>query len=719
MRKSKVTLPIILVIIGLCLACVCLGLGMAYFFGDAIISWFSPTPPPVVVVPATRTPTQANITPSAETEWTVIVYSDADDDVLEYSMWFDVNEMELVGSSSDVNIVVQIDRYAAGFSGDGNWTGARRLYITRDDDLQAIHSPVMMDMGELDMGKPQTLVDFVTWTIQNYPARKYALVMSDHGGGWTGGFVDATSSSKLSIAEIADALDLIRQNTGVDKFELFGFDACLMGQVEIFGTFYPVSNYMVASEEVIPDYGWAYAGWLAELVNDPSMDGYGLSQAIVSTYVTTDTQLTYARATPEQIQEEESTTTLSAVESARVPEMIAAMNEFINVMASIDQGQVAQARTYARSYYSIFGEDVTPPYLDVLNFAQMLSSISGSAEVEQAALQLETAVTSAVVAEKHGSTMSGSNGVSFYFPDSEIYQYTEMNDEFDAYGDMLSIFLQVSSWDEFMAYHYTGVAYSPEDGQVLTPGRSADVVGPGASELGVGPILISDTEITGDELVTVSTTVTGDAAYIYTVLYFYNPDTESYWIGDITYYIADDMIESGGVYFPDYGDSPIQVEYEWSPTLYMLTDGTHEAYALLEPAEYYNADGLTVYAVFGIYTPASTGTPVDAMLYFDADGNYLYAYAFPDTDNDGASTPAEIRPQPGDNFTDYVQLIAFDDNDEPYYDYVASEDVWTWGDVPFSFFAAYPVDGEYAVGILVYDFDNNFIEEYAYINYQR
>jgi hypothetical protein len=659
------------------------------------------------------------ITPAAQAEWTVIVYSDGDDAVLEDSLWFDVNEMELVGSTAQVNIIVQLDRHAAAFTGDGDWTTARRFYITQDSDLNAIHSPMIQDLGEVDMGDPQTLVDFVTWSIQNYPATKYALVMSDHGGGWTGGFSDGSSRSKLSIIEIADALDLVRQNTGLDKFELFGFDACLMGQIEIFGTFYPISNYMVASEEVIPAFGWAYAGWLSQLVENPYMGGGELGQAIVSTYVVTDTLLLETRATVEEITEQESTTTLSVVESARVPDMIVAMNNFINVMALLDQEMVAEARTYTRSFYTIFGDDSSPPYLDLYNFSQVLSNITGDPGVEDAAFQLQTSIFNAVIAEKHGTTMTGSSGVSFFFPDSSIYTFTELNDAFEGYGESMPRFLGQSSWDEYMAYHYTGVAYVPVDEQAYVPSRTSDIVAPGASDLTVGPILISDTVITGDETVDVSTTVTGNVSYIYIALYFYDPESETYWIGDISYYIADALMEIGGVFYPDYGTSPVQVQFEWSPTLYIMTDGSHEAFALFEPEEYLSADGETVYGVYGQYTAVGATEPVDALLSFDADGNFLYAYAFPDDDGDGASTPVEITMQPGDTFTDYVQYILFDESDQPYYDYALSEDVWTWGELPFSFFPAYPVDGTYAIGIIVYDFDNNFVESYEYIDYQR
>jgi hypothetical protein len=42
-------------------------------------------------------------------EWTVMIYLDADNN-LESAGINDINEMEMVGSTTDVNIVVQVDR---------------------------------------------------------------------------------------------------------------------------------------------------------------------------------------------------------------------------------------------------------------------------------------------------------------------------------------------------------------------------------------------------------------------------------------------------------------------------------------------------------------------------------------------------------------------------------------------------------------------------------
>ena len=63
----------------------------------------------------------------------------------------------------------------------------------------------------------------------------------------------------------------------------------------------------------------------------------------------------------------------------------------------------------------------------------------------------------------------------------------------------------------------------------------------------------------------------------------------------------------------------------------------------------------------------------------------------------------------GDQFTDYVQ----------FYTYELSDDVFTWGKQGFSFYSSCPVDGQYAVGIIAYDFDNNFVANFEFINYTR
>jgi hypothetical protein len=728
-EKPKFIVSAILALSIVCIACACFTGGGLYLYGDQLLAGIRnlsgttstdlpATQPPDIPVTG---PTQQAVENPELPEWTMIYYSAADDEALEGFMWLDLNELELAGSNPQMNIVVQIDRYAGAFDGDGDWTEAHRYLVTRDSNLDAIASPVLENLGEVDMGDPQTLVDFVAWAVQNYPAQKYALVLSDHGGGWTGGYVDADSQSMMSMPEMISAFEGMRERAGIDKFEVIVFDACFMGQIEVFGSIYPYSNYIVASEEVIPGYGLSHAAWLEQAAQDPGMDGSGLSEAIISTYISDDIFLTAnPSVSPEDIAQEESQFTLSAAESAQIPDVIGAMNQFVSSMATLDQATVAEARTYTRHYYPVFTEEFSEPFIDLGNFAEMLASLSGDPDLQQAAVQLRTAISSAVVAEKHGSGMSGSNGIAFHFPESDVYQLTELSGSFSpTYVEATTTYLEQSYWDEFLAFHYAGVAFAPQEGIALAPSRTADVIAPGASELTIGALEVSDTEISGDEVVTVSTTVEGNVAYIHTALYFWDPDTNSYWIGDITYYTAADTITVDGVNVPDYGSSPVQVQYEWSPTLFALTDGEHEAYALFQPLEYLNAEGQTVYGLYGQYTDAFSDTPVEAVLSFDANGNFLDAYAFPDPEGDGASTPVQIVPQTGDQFTDYIQYITYDASDNPTDHYELSENVFTWGEQGFSFYGTYPPDGQYALVVVAYDFDNNYVGNHEFISYQQ
>ncbi len=712
-NRSKYGVPAILAGIVICLAIVCCSVVLLYFYGDTLLRGMGISMPINPGISAPIVPSDTSNLP----EWTIIVYSAADDDVLEEDLWFDVNEMELAGSNSQMNIVVQIDRAEGAFSGDGDWTETRRLYITQDADLNQVTSQVVENIGEVDMGDPQTLADFVTWSIQKYPAKKYALIMSDHGGGWTGGFSDLKSDSSLTLAEITNAVGQVQGSMGGQKFEIIGFDACLMAMIEVYGSLYPYSNWMVASEEVIPATGWSYAAWLGQLAQNPSMDGGGVTQAIVSTYIVEDSVLAQ-RASAAEIAEIESGTTLSAIESARIPDVINAMNQFISAMAVIDQSWVAQGREYARGYYSIFGEDVPSSFIDLGNFAEIMATTNDPA-VQQAYNQLHAAISSAVIAEKHGARMAGSSGISFHFPISDIYVLTEFTDETPVrYATDAAKFLEQSSWDEFLAFHYTGQAFVPQQGQAFVPNRTAEIVAPGASELSIAPIQLSDNFISGDETLTLSTTVTGNVSYIYFILYYYNTDANVTWVADTSFVIAPDVTTVGGVSAPDYGPSPVQITYDWTPVLYELKDGQHDAYALFEPDEYQNAAGVTTYSVYGQYTPVNEVAPVDAKLVFDPDGNLLNIYALPDTNNDGITTPVALTPQIGDHFTDYVQSYTFDENGGSTFEYALSEDVFTYGEQGFWFESYTPVDGQYAIGFYAVDFDNNTTEQYEYITYQ-
>ena len=349
-----------------------------------------------------------------------MLYQDADDPVLEQDIFMDLNEAEQVGSNQQVNIVAQIDRYAGGYQGDGDWSNTRRYYMTKDNDLFHIHSKMVADLGEVSMADPKTLVDFATWAIKTYPADKYVLILSDHGMGWPGGWTDpkpgtlrsgnlpfaqAVSGNMIYTNEIDQALGQIRSQTGLDRFELVGLDACLMSQLEVYSALAPHTRFVVTSQETEPALGWAYSSFLKSLEDNPGMDGAELGSQIVSSFIKKDQRILdsqaridflrqgsplggmFGRASdmdPTQLSTQiEKSVTLSVANMDALPGLMNSLNQLAFALQKEDQSVVSRAKTYAQSFTSIFGKDVPPSYIDLGSFAQLLQQQSSSSAVKQ------------------------------------------------------------------------------------------------------------------------------------------------------------------------------------------------------------------------------------------------------------------------------------------------------------------------------------------------
>ena len=94
-------------------------------------------------------------------DWTVLVYLDGDNNLEEAGV-ADLNEMEIVGSSADVNILVQFDRIGGYDTSNGNWTDTRRGLVVQDSSTSTIGS-TLTSIGEQNMGDPDVLTGFLEW----------------------------------------------------------------------------------------------------------------------------------------------------------------------------------------------------------------------------------------------------------------------------------------------------------------------------------------------------------------------------------------------------------------------------------------------------------------------------------------------------------------------------------------------------------------------------
>jgi hypothetical protein len=674
--------------------------------GFEIITYELPAPPPT----------------SPDQVWLVMLYVDADDELLEYDLLLDLNEAELVGSSDQVHIVAQVDRFEGGFAGDGDWSTTKRFYVTQDADLNAVASEELMDLGEVNMADPNTLVDFVAWAVEIHPADKYMLILSDHGAGWYGGWYDQTAPGDwITPLELEAALAYVKDNTSLEQFELVGFDACLMSSLEIYTAMAPYARYGVASEEIEPSIGWAYAGFLSDLVNNPGMGGADLAESIVHHYI--DDDVIASVASEDYMQNLKTDETLSAVDLAAVPDLLIALDELIIAASEIDQSAVARARSYTQSYENafsglekVFGKKVPPSYLDLGHLAQILDAEGRSAEITRASGQLLAILDQAVIAEKHGSQQPGSSGITLYFPNSTLYGAYDALPGSSIYSTLAGRFASQSLWDDFLLFHYTGapmpgagagvIAYAPE---------SATIVGPGIGQIEIAPISASSEVIPADGSVFLSTEVTGgNVAWVNLFWGRYDQEANAVVIMESFPYGPASDHKVSGVVYPDWPvqteDGVLTMEGEMDVESLVVTDGTTAAFATFT-SEQYSGGNLFVP---GIHTSAATGEQRAAILRFNIDSaKMLNMLVF--TSEGGASVPREYAPQPGDQFTFTLTLI----NQATGETYYTNGDTLAFGDQLFWLDTVLSPPGQYLLGVAVVDLDGNVYERFIMLTVEE
>jgi hypothetical protein len=689
----------------------------------------------------TPRPTRVPVVGQTGQKWLVMIYQDADDQVLEQDIFVDLNEAERVGSTDRVTIVAQLDRYRGAFQGDGDWTSARRYLVTQDDNLNRISSQMVDDLGEVNMADGETLVDFATWAMQVYPADRYVLVLSDHGMGWPGGWSDpapgGTDSSRaplasgiggdfLFLSEIDQALTEISNQTGVDKVDIIGMDACLMSQLEVYAALQPHAHYALASEEVEPSLGWAYAAFLQALVDNPDMSSQQLTAEVVKSYVNQDLRIVDDQARQDFLRQGSPLggffgassvsaaqlakqigrdVTLTAIDLDFLPELMTQFNMFAYMLQNEDQSDVATARTYAQSYTSVFGKQSGPSYIDMGHFVQLIAREINSNEVSQAANAVLVSMNKVIVSEKHGTGKPGSTGIAIYFPNSTMYRSPYTGPQ--SYNLLAERFVKSSLWDDFLAYHYNDRSFRSDAVEAVVPSSGSLSRAPGAGMISLSEVTASNDSLAPGESIRLSTSISGqNIGYVYLFIGMYDANSNSIYVADTDYLESPDTHDLSGVYYLVWPQSEsFTLNFEWDGSLFSVSDGTTSVLALFTPVAYGASAEGAVYALNGTYTFADSGEQKFAQLLF-TNGKLTQVYGYQGTDDTGA--PAEITPSQGDTFSILQKWMDLD----------SSGNVTQVGEVPgdtltfsngsaFTWDAVYAPAGDYLVGFMVSDLDGN------------
>jgi hypothetical protein len=376
-------------------------------------------------------------------KWTFMVYL-AGDNNLSAAGEKDIGEMRSVGSTKDVNIVVEFDRM-------GGAHETKRYHIQRDGVNERVEA-----LGETDSGDPKVLLKFLRWTAENFKADRYGLVLWNHGSGWVPEEMDKVARSvnavdynereasersssslgrslfrttlekiynipsvhqraicsddgtghSLDTVELGDVLKQALEMFG-QPLDLLGMDACLMSNLEVAYQARPYAKYIVASEENEPNDGWPYDAVLSYLVENPGTDTAKLAAHIVDAYVKSYIERDYSGAV-----------TQAALDLAQV----GSLTQPIDALSDALLPHMAQAKYWlGESLFRTKARFRRNTLWDIAEVCQELATEAEDDDIQQAAEAVRAAVqpqsNTFVIAEAHnGPKVERCGGVTLYLP---------------------------------------------------------------------------------------------------------------------------------------------------------------------------------------------------------------------------------------------------------------------------------------------------------------
>lgn len=317
----------------------------------------------------------------------------------------DLQEMLAADLSDNVNIVLETGGTAK-WKNDQISSNTNQRYLIDSDGLKLLEA----DLGKKSMVDPANLTNFINYSKEKFPADRYMLIFWDHGGGSvTGyGYDEHFKGDTMTLAEIGTAL------AGADcKFDIVGFDACLMATLETAFVVEPYADYLIASEELEPGIGWYYTGWLNTLSQNPSIETIDLGKKLIDDYIQE-----VKRKTPR------SQATLSLVDLAElkgiVPESFGKFAEATGkLIKSDDYKVVADSRASTKE----FAASSKINQIDLVDFAKRL----GTPE----ALAFADVLDKAVKYNRMSDNITNANGLSIYFPYGKLNTVSSMVDTYE------------------------------------------------------------------------------------------------------------------------------------------------------------------------------------------------------------------------------------------------------------------------------------------------
>ena len=293
------------------------------------------------------------------------------------------------------------------------------------------------------MTHPDTLASFIQYCAKNFPANRNELIFWDHGGGSISGYGYDEKNSRAGSMNLSGISQALKK--GGVKFDIIGFDTCLMATAENALMLTGYGDYMVASEESEPGIGWYYTDWLTKFSRNTSMPSVEIGRNIIDDFVNTcATQCRGQKATL-------SVTDLAELQMTVPVPLKAFSRGTTELIKNNEYKTVSNARYSARE----FAQSSRIDQVDFIDLAQKIGT--------EESVALAKALAGTIKYNRTSSNMTNAYGLSVYFPYARVSQVNsavQINNAigFDEdYSKLLQEFASVETSGQVAA----GGSYSP------------------------------------------------------------------------------------------------------------------------------------------------------------------------------------------------------------------------------------------------------------------
>lgn len=333
-------------------------------------------------------------------EWTIMVFMNGKNDLTDQVL-ADINEMEELGAPANVNLVVQAGRSPSATQ----WAGVRRYLIGKDTNKSDISSELVMNTGNTDMGDWHSLENFGRWAKQTYPARKYMLIVWNHGSGWKMEQPAEEKSSAKGISyddetgHMISPVDLAAAIRGMGGVEIYASDACLMQMAEVVYELRDTAKIVVGSEESEPEEGWDYREFLGQVHSNSA----GLTPEVLAT-AAVQGYMAYYQKHHDQV-------TMSALRTQGMEKLRALVDQWIE-LAMLENREAAV--DVSSEVLAFDGSDS----VDLLNFMELVQGRSDSAGLKAKTAEVMDYFYRDILLDigATGSNFKKAGGLAVYLP---------------------------------------------------------------------------------------------------------------------------------------------------------------------------------------------------------------------------------------------------------------------------------------------------------------